>query len=178
MQNYRILSKQALVAAILALSLPLGSAWAEKAGQSEVGQWQHKNKAPHGKKQDREFRQPHQRLGDHSNKHGRLDRPYFSDQHRSVFGEYYRNEFNKGSCPPGLQRKHNGCLPPGQAKRWAVGQPLPRDVVFYDLPEAVVRQIGYPPAGYRMVRVGTDVLMLAIGTGLVVDAITGLLGTP
>ena len=29
-------------------------------------------------------------------------------------------------CPPGLAKKHNGCLPPGQAKkRYDVGQRLP-----------------------------------------------------
>jgi hypothetical protein len=29
----------------------------------------------------------------------------------------------RGSCPPGLAKKHNGCLPPGQAKKlYDVGQ--------------------------------------------------------
>lgn len=29
----------------------------------------------------------------------------------------------RGSCPPGLARKHNGCMPPGHAKRlYRVGQ--------------------------------------------------------
>lgn len=29
----------------------------------------------------------------------------------------------RGSCPPGLAKKHNGCLPPGQAKKlYNVGQ--------------------------------------------------------
>jgi hypothetical protein len=31
-----------------------------------------------------------------------------------------------GNCPPGLAKKNNGCLPPGQAKRrYNVGQRLP-----------------------------------------------------
>jgi hypothetical protein len=31
-----------------------------------------------------------------------------------------------GNCPPGLAKKNNGCLPPGQAKkRYVVGQRLP-----------------------------------------------------
>ena len=31
-----------------------------------------------------------------------------------------------GGCPPGLARKHNGCLPPGQAKKlYNVGQRFP-----------------------------------------------------
>ena len=46
--------------------------------------------------------------------------------------------------------------PPGQAKKWAVGQPLPRDVVIYDLPPALVVKIGVPPAGYKYVRAGAE----------------------
>ncbi len=34
------------------------------------------------------------------------------------------------TVPPGLAKKNNGCLPPGQAKkRYQVGQPLPRRVL-------------------------------------------------
>lgn len=42
-------------------------------------------------------------------------------------GGYYRDGRYVGkSCPPGLAKKHNGCLPPGLAKaRWTVGQRLP-----------------------------------------------------
>ncbi|MGA8049181.1 MAG: RcnB family protein [Burkholderiales bacterium] len=96
-------------------------------------------------------------------------------EHREVaVREYYGAEFSRGRCPPGLAKKHNGCMPPGQAKKWRMGQPLPRDVVYYDLPPQLVVEIGVPPAGYRYVRVASDVLMIAIGTGLVVDAIEDL----
>lgn len=27
-----------------------------------------------------------------------------------------------GNCPPGLAKKHNGCMPPGQAKKYYRGQ--------------------------------------------------------
>ena len=104
----------------------------------------------------------------------RTSERFFDDHHRHIVNSYYRDEFQRGSCPPGLAKKHNGCLPPGQAKRWTLGQPLPRDVIYYDLPDTVVRQIGYPPPGYRLVRVASDVLMIAIGTGMVVDALTDL----
>jgi Ni/Co efflux regulator RcnB len=98
----------------------------------------------------------------------------FEDRQRVVVRDYYAREFHGGHCPPGLAKKHNGCMPPGQAKKWAVGRPLPRDVVYYDLPPAVIVEIGVPPPGYRYVRVATDILMIAIGTGLVVDAIQDL----
>ncbi|MEO6387780.1 MAG: hypothetical protein ABIT16_13210, partial [Croceibacterium sp.] len=40
---------------------------------------------------------------------------------------YYRDGRYYGrNCPPGLAKKHNGCLPPGHANaRWRVGQRLP-----------------------------------------------------
>jgi len=109
-----------------------------------------------------------------SYQHPSAQSPYFSEQHRIIVRDYYSNEFNRGQCPPGLAKKHNGCLPPGQAKRWSVGQVLPRDVRYYDLPDHLLRQIGSPPAGYRFVRVDSDILLLAVGTGLVIDALTNL----
>lgn len=101
-------------------------------------------------------------------------RHVFEDRHRVVVHDYYVTEYRAGRCPPGLAKKNNGCMPPGQAKKWHVGHPLPRDVIFYDLPPALVVQIGTPPPGYRYVRVAADILLIAIGTGLVIEAITDL----
>jgi hypothetical protein len=99
---------------------------------------------------------------------------YFDDQRRVVIRDYYGAQFQAGRCPPGLAKKRNGCTPPGQAKKWQVGRPLPRDVVFYDLPPTVVAQIGPAPAGHRFVRVAADILLIAVGTGMVIDAIEDL----
>jgi hypothetical protein len=30
--------------------------------------------------------------------------------------------YGAGGCPPGLAKKHNGCMPPGQAKKFYRGQ--------------------------------------------------------
>lgn len=65
-------------------------------------------------------------------------------------------------------------MPPGQAKKWRIGRPLPRGVIYYDLPPPLVVELGVPPRGYRYVRIASDILLIAIGTGLVVDAITDL----
>ena len=101
-------------------------------------------------------------------------RSYFQDQHRVVVRDYYDTQYRRGFCPPGLAKKNNGCMPPGQAKKWQVGRPLPRDVIFYDVPPSVVVQLGTPPRGHRFVRVASDILLIAIGTGLVIDAIEDL----
>jgi Ni/Co efflux regulator RcnB len=101
-------------------------------------------------------------------------RRHFEDQHRVAVREYYTEQFRGGRCPPGLAKKNNGCMPPGQAKKWQMGRPLPRDVVYYQVPQELVARIGPPPSGYRYVRVASDILMIAIATGLVVDAIDDL----
>jgi len=101
---------------------------------------------------------------------------YFGDRQRAVVREYYADSYKRGHCPPGLAKKHNGCMPPGQAKKWQLGRPLPRDGVVYDLPSRVVVSLGVPPAGHKYVRVAGDILMIAIGTRIVVDAIDDLGG--
>jgi len=106
--------------------------------------------------------------------HASGPRVYFTDRHRVLVREYHVDEHRRGFCPPGLAKKNNGCLPPGQAKKWAVGRPLPREVIYYDLPPRLVVELGTPPAGYRYVRVAADILLIAVGTAMVVDAITDL----
>lgn len=99
---------------------------------------------------------------------------HFGDHQHVIVRDYYVQQQSAGHCPPGLAKKNNGCMPPGQAKKWHKGQPLPRDVVFYNLPPTLVVQLGAPPSGHRYVRVASDILLIAIGTGMVVDAIADL----
>lgn len=99
---------------------------------------------------------------------------HFGERHRSVVHDYYRQHYSGSKCPPGLAKKNNGCMPPGQAKKWSRGRPLPRDVVFYDLPPALVIELGAPPPNHRYVRVAADILLITIGTGIVIDAVEDL----
>jgi Ni/Co efflux regulator RcnB len=100
---------------------------------------------------------------------------YFDERHRTVTHQYYDARFAQSKkCPPGLARKNNGCLPPGQAKKWQVGKPLPRDVVFHAVPGPLVAQLGQPPAGHRYVRVASDILLIAVGSRMVIDGLQDL----
>ncbi len=46
-----------------------------------------------------------------------------TDRDRMAVRSYFRTEYVGGHCPPGLAKKGNGCLPPGQAPRlWVVAQ--------------------------------------------------------
>ncbi len=99
---------------------------------------------------------------------------YFQERHREAAQAYYGRPENRGYCPPGLAKKSRDCLPPGQARKWQRGYTLPAGVVYYEVPRSVVLTLGVPPSGYRYVRVASDILLLAVGTGMVVDAIEDL----
>lgn len=95
----------------------------------------------------------------------------FNDDARRLVNDYYGSRFRAGKCPPGLAKKHNGCMPPGQAKKWAMGQPMPKDLRFYDLPKDLRAHLPPPPPEHRYVRVASDILLIAVGTRMVIDAI-------
>jgi len=100
----------------------------------------------------------------------------FTDHDRQAVRTYWIDTYGRGNCPPGLAKKNNGCMPPGQAKkRYVIGHPLPPVVVIQPLPPVLVTRLGAPPAGYEYAVVDGDVLKLAVGTRLVIDAIHAIL---
>jgi hypothetical protein len=101
---------------------------------------------------------------------------YFQDRQRSAVQQYYGTQYRAGRCPPGLSKKHNGCMPPGQVRYYSVGQRLAPNVIYHSVPSAMVVTLGVPPSGHRYVRVAADILLIAVGTGMVVDAIQDLGG--
>jgi len=101
----------------------------------------------------------------------------FTTEQRGAAQGWYVEKYGRGNCPPGLAKKGNGCLPPGQAKkRYLVGQPLGPGVTYGPVPPELSVRIGSPPDGYLYVALDGDLLKLAVGTLLVVDAIDGLIG--
>lgn len=164
-----------LVAFAFAGALASGSAladkpsWAgEKGGKSRGHEQEQERSAPRGQERDRGD-------GPSKVKERQVTRvEHFGDPQRVAAREYYSEHYKSGRCPPGLAKKHNGCMPPGQARKWELGRQLPRDVIFYDVPQPLVIQLGQPPSGYRYVRVAGDILMIATGTSMVVDAIQDL----
>jgi len=154
-----------LLAALFAASTP---AFADKPDGAGGGK--------HGKK--------HEQRDDHSDRKHRDDRyddrreagAYrFNDESRGILIDYYGGRARAGHCPPGLKKKHNGCLPPGQAKQWQRGYVLPADVRYYPLPQALLVRLPPPPPQHRYVQVAGDILMIAVGTSMVVDAVEDIL---
>ena len=95
------------------------------------------------------------------------------DRDRDIVRTYYRAEHAAGRCPPGLVMKKNGCLPPGQVDRmWALGQPLPTEIVYAQVPREIWRQLTPAPYGHEYVRVADDVVLISTMT-LVIVALLG-----
>ena len=169
MRRFILLLSLAL-ALVLSAVFVASPAFADKPSKAGgKGAEKHSEKEPQGKQKQGKG---HDRgVPGEEDRHGAKASQYFSEGSRISIHKYYGDKFRSGRCPPGLAKKANGCMPPGQAKKWMIGRPLPREVVFYDLPPEVLVQLGPAPSRHRFVRVASDILMIAVGTGMVVDAI-------
>ena len=178
-----ILFKQSpRILAMLIAAMFVGSAvGAQGEGKHEGNAEKHAQKQ--ADKADKKAEKRAEKAEKHADKRGKREREdvqvgaYFNDHHRDAARSYYHQHYsNAKNCPPGLAKKNNGCMPPGQAKKWAVGEPLPRGVTLYPVPRPVLVQLPPPPYGYRYVRVGNDIVLVQMQNNIVVDIIVNLLG--
>jgi hypothetical protein len=104
----------------------------------------------------------------HSPESRSVDRaePAFSDNDTAAIQNYYKTATADGRCPPGLIRNGDSCLPPGQARRWMLGQVLPSGIAAELLPPELSARL-HPMFGWHYVRVGGDILMVSDGTRIV-----------
>ena len=90
------------------------------------------------------------------------------DDDRAAYSDRYDD--GRGACPPGLAKKHNGCLPPGQAKKMVrdpvVGHHIPPGAV-YVIPRQVRATLPRPPAGYRYAVVNDQVVLVSDANNVV-----------
>jgi hypothetical protein len=79
-------------------------------------------------------------------------------------------------CPPGLAKKSVPCVPPGQAKKWQIGEPLPRGIDYVVLDEDAWRRLGlrHPGDGRRYVMVDNQVLRMNQATREVIEAVAAV----
>ena len=165
------LSYRSILPALLLVALSASGASAQRPGQNGHGD--------DGKREENEQGDDKRDKKDKKDKKDKNDRQairiggFFGDQQREVVRQYYGNQTRAGRCPPGLAKKNNGCMPPGQARKYSVGRPLPRDVTYYPVSQSLLRGLGTPPSGYQYVRVASDILLLTLGSNVIVDAIQG-----
>lgn len=101
----------------------------------------------------------------------------FSGSDREVVRTWYGDQTRRaGHCPPGLAKKNNGCLPPGQAKKYKIGQPLAQDVVWYPVPSALSLRLPPLPVGHGYIRVGADIVLVDHRSSIVIDAVAAFSG--
>ncbi len=169
-----------LTVASAALLIASGSAYADKPEKGNGNQGKNKE-------QSEQRGQKENRKGGGNEKGNRVDGGRDSGQggvsvsfnfggaETRIVRDYYGGQVAKGKCPPGLAKKGNGCQPPGQAKQWQKGRALGSDVRYYDIPNELRIRLPAPPLNHKYVQLGTDLLLIAVGTAIVVDAIDGIL---
>ena len=161
-----------IVSLAIASLLFAGTAFAKDKGDDhDNGGGKHGNK--HSQKEDKKAEKKAEKREREEIKQG----AYFNDQQRTFVREYYTTTYKDGKrCPPGLAKKNNGCLPPGQVRNWAVGQPVPRNVIVYPVAQPVIRMLPPAPVGYRYERIGGDIVLVQQQSNIIVDIIQVLLG--
>jgi Ni/Co efflux regulator RcnB len=171
MKNFSRASRFVVITASLALLA--GSAFASKPEGSEDGKHkEHKENKDYKSKEYRKDQDDNDQGNDRRNHSVTL---VFSDQERRTVSDYYGHQSRKGHCPSGLIKKKNGCLPPGQAKKWHKGRPIAKDTRYYELPAELRIRLPAPPINHEYVRIAGDILLITVGTGIVVDAIEDIL---
>ncbi len=167
-----------LTVASTALLIASGSAYADKPEKGNGNQGKNKERG-----EQREHKE--NRKGGGSEKGSRFDGRdsrqdgvsvsfNFGSSETRIVRDYYGGQVAKGKCPPGLAKKGNGCQPPGQAKQWQKGRALGSDVRYYDIPNELRIRLPAPPLNHKYVQLGTDLLLIAVGTAIVVDAVDGI----
>jgi hypothetical protein len=120
----------------------------------------------HWSRQD-ESEHEHHHHHHHDHDHGRDFR--LEEHDRVVIREYIGHHHDKW-CPPGLAKKGNNCMPPGQA-RYRVGEVIPTTVHYEVVPTTVYRSWTPLPPQDVYVRTGSDVYVMDKNTRTIVDAV-------
>ena len=161
-----------IVSLAIASLLLAGSAFAKDKGEDRDDDG---NK--HGNKHSEKYEKKAEKRAEKREREEIKQGAYFNDQQRTFVREYYTTTYIDGKrCPPGLAKKNNGCLPPGQVRNWVVGQPVPRNVTIYSVAPPVVRMLPPAPVGYRYARIGGDIVLVQQQNNIIVDIIQVLLG--
>ncbi|MBU6961267.1 RcnB family protein [Pseudomonas sp. CVAP len=99
------------------------------------------------------------------------------DDHRDHRPEYRRPPQDFGPVREVIRVNHGYFVrgaPPPPGVRWVRGQPLPRGYYGERLDSRALEHLPYYP-GYEWRRMGGDIVLIAIGTGVVYEVLEGVL---
>ena len=161
-----------LVALAIASLLMAGPAFAKDKGDDHGN-----GGGKHGNKHSQKNEDKNEKKAEKREREEIKQGAYFNDQQRAYARQYYSTTYKDGKrCPPGLAKKNNGCMPPGQAQALVVGQPIPTNVKVYQVAQPVIQKLPPAPVGYRYERIGGDIVLVQQQNNIIVDVIKGLLG--
>lgn len=100
----------------------------------------------------------------------------FQPAEREVIIRYLTRDYG-GKCPPGLAKKHNGCIPPGHQARYRPGVILEDDVEWHEPPVEIIEHLRPAPLHTRYVMVDQNVLLVSEATKKILDAVVLLSAT-
>lgn len=118
-----------------------------------------------------------------ANRNGILDRREsgYRDRDRDGRDDRFENSYRYGAnaCPPGLAKKHNGCMPPGQAARlFREGQRVPTGYGYYtpyaNIPMQYRNQYSLDP-NYRYIYRNNNIYVVDPRTSLVQRILSAIL---
>jgi len=170
----RLISRTGLCLSIIAglgmasASLP-SPAQAEKPAHAGKGNGHNKHKGGNSGKAHKNKGQAPQAASQSSGDNN-IDIVFDSGAKQAV-RSHYGSSYAGKSCPPGLAKKNNGCLPPGQAKKYNRGDVVPESVTLCRIPGALEVKLKPLPAGYVYRYVDGEVLVVAEAARKVIDAV-------
>ena len=99
-----------------------------------------------------------------------------ANPHATSHGQIHNGQTHTGhACPPGLAKKNNGCLPPGQARKlFATGQRIPSSYTYSrydDIPLALRDRL---PTGQNYIYRDQTVYVVDPRTRLVTSIINAI----
>ena len=100
---------------------------------------------------------------------GALADAVFTALERQIIRDYYRS-----TLPPGLARRDT--LPPGLRRQLVRNGRLPPGLEKHALPPDLIARLPPRDRRYDRVRIGTDILLILIATGVILDIIEDAAG--
>jgi Ni/Co efflux regulator RcnB len=106
----------------------------------------------------------------HIEQHAQRANFRIAEHDRALIHRYYapRRDVH---CVSGFRGRRISCVPVAPVT-YVVGNYLPEDVRYYDVPQPLVTQLAPAPAGYSYVSTGQDILLVSNQDRLIIDIVS------
>lgn len=128
-------------------------------------------------KQEREAATPPAQLnevgqGTHLGRQPLKPGAYITPRYRKAVRQYLARHHGSGKpCLPGVVKQGAACRAGAGGGNWQIGKALPRGAQVQPLPAGLAAALPKAPPGTRYVLLAGDILLMASGSRIVVDAV-------